>query len=247
MLKLLAVTGLTLTLAACASEPRREHRGDFRHHGGPGEHRMGPRLFISPSGEPFRERDGLEAWFDQADANHDGVLTEAEFQADALRFFKVVDLNGDGVIDGLEAQNYEQTIAPEISAEGLQRPERSHGSGEHGESFPGARHGGRTGRDRDSDAGGRGERGEGARGGSGFGGMAGELEGAARYSLIDEPEPIANADSNVDGKVTLREWRAATARRFATLDKAKTGQLTLAELKAARSGDRGEKRHRGRR
>jgi hypothetical protein len=56
-------------------------------------------------------------------------------------------------------------------------------------------------------------------------------EGAARYSLINEPEPVANADENVDGKVSLEEWRHATARRFAALDKAKTGRLTLDGLK----------------
>src|SRR5437764_915071 len=29
-------------------------------------------LFISPSGEPFRGRNGFSAWFAQADADHDG-------------------------------------------------------------------------------------------------------------------------------------------------------------------------------
>ena len=50
--------------------------------------------------------------------------------------------------------------------------------------------------------------------------------GAARYSLINEPEPISAADADLDGKVTLAEWMAITDRRFAKLDHLKTGKLT---------------------
>src|SRR5690349_14399725 len=39
-------------------------------------------LFLSPMGEPFRGGEGAEAWFARADADHDGVVTAAEFQAD---------------------------------------------------------------------------------------------------------------------------------------------------------------------
>jgi len=43
------------------------------------------RMFISPMGEPFRpanrDDDALADWFQQADRNHDGVLTLQEFQA----------------------------------------------------------------------------------------------------------------------------------------------------------------------
>ncbi|MDB5417541.1 MAG: EF-hand domain protein [Phenylobacterium sp.] len=56
-------------------------------------------------------------------------------------------------------------------------------------------------------------------------------EGAARYSLINEPEPVTGADENLDSRVSLEEWRRATLRRFAVLDKAKTGRLTLDALK----------------
>ena len=55
-------------------------------------------------------------------------------------------------------------------------------------------------------------------------------EGAARYSLLNEPEPIAAADADLDGKVTLAEWMAQTDRRFAKLDHMKTGQLTRQSL-----------------
>ncbi|MEO8113421.1 MAG: hypothetical protein ABI655_03495, partial [Phenylobacterium sp.] len=101
------VMAAMLGLAACASEPRgRRGLPD-----GPPR----PRLFISPSGEPFRGPDGLGAWLAGADADHDGAVTLTEFRADAVRFFKVLDANGDGRIDGFEIQAYERDIAPEIT------------------------------------------------------------------------------------------------------------------------------------
>ncbi|HUZ13531.1 MAG TPA: EF-hand domain-containing protein [Caulobacteraceae bacterium] len=79
-----------------------------------------PAIFLSPSGEPFRAAPGrpspFDAWFDQADTNHDGFIDLAEFRADALRFFRRLDTDGDGVIDGFEVQAYESDIAPELIA-----------------------------------------------------------------------------------------------------------------------------------
>jgi hypothetical protein len=77
------------------------------------------RVFISPSGEPFRPGAAVpspfEAWFRGVDVNHDGRIDRAEFRADALAFFKRLDANGDGVIDGFEITAYETTIAPELA------------------------------------------------------------------------------------------------------------------------------------
>ena len=76
------------------------------------------RLFISPMGEPFYGRtageDGLVVWFQQADLNHDGMLTADEMTADADRFFQVLDRNHDGEIDPDEITYYEGTIAPQL-------------------------------------------------------------------------------------------------------------------------------------
>jgi hypothetical protein len=88
--------------------------------------------------------------------------------------------------------------------------------------------------------GGRGGGGRGGGGGdSGSGGSSAPasnpLEGAARFSLINEPEPVANADENLDSHITLVEWRHATARRFAVLDKQKTGRLSLDQLRGKAS------------
>ena len=86
-----------------------EGRRDGPRHGpnGPGPRAM---LFISPAGEPFRGQPGepypVQAWFQQADANRDGRLDKGEFTADAERFFHLLDLNQDGVIDGAELRRY---------------------------------------------------------------------------------------------------------------------------------------------
>src|SRR6185437_12699843 len=88
MLRRLALCALlTTALAACASEgPPRGGRHGGRE--GAAAPRQRPKLFISPSGEPFHGDNGLAAWFAKADTNHDGSLSEAEFAADAQGFFR---------------------------------------------------------------------------------------------------------------------------------------------------------------
>src|SRR6478752_418872 len=74
--------------------------------------------FISPMGEPFRARtagdDTMATWFRQADRNHDGVLTADEMQADADRFFAVLDADHNGEIEPDELAHYEYEVAPDI-------------------------------------------------------------------------------------------------------------------------------------
>jgi hypothetical protein len=167
-----------------------------------------PTLFLSPAGEPFHADAGqpypVAAWFAQADSNHDGQLTRDEFRADFTRFFNMLDQNHDGVIDGLELQRYEQQVAPEV----LPRLAQVQGG------FPGER--GQAGLRRLAEP---------PRGPGGA-----QYDGAPAYSLLNVSEPVASADADFDGRITLQEFLATGDRRFDQLDKAKTGSLTLDTL-----------------
>ena len=209
-------------LAACASEDQPQREG----HRPPRPH--GPQLFISPSGEPFRAGPDQPypsaAWFARADANHDGRLDRAEIRADATAFFHVLDANHDGVIDSFEMSDYEQKIVPEILGAYLGD------SGRDGSSAGQSRSGG------DNGGGGRHGRGGGRRGGGQSdvaqapAAAGGGYEGAAPFELTDEPEPIAAADLNVSGRITLQEFLQTVDRRFDEINKTHSGSVALADL-----------------
>ncbi len=228
-----------LALAACAqSGPRRGPGGPPG--GGPpsGGAAQGPRgrVFISPAGEPFRAPPGgaepMRAWFDGADADHDGALNRAEFVAEHMRFFARLDANGDGAIAGPEITRYEEQIAPEILS-ALDRGIEAAG--------PGGRRGGPEG--------GRPPGGGGRRGGGRLNAVddgpiklgarrepeppAGPPQGGARVAvaaLFNEPEPVRAADANLDFRVTAAEWTAMAGARFLRLDADHDGRILYAEL-----------------
>lgn len=220
---------VALLLGACATD-----RPPPPHHGGPhGDH--GPRgdgqphyLFISPMGEPLRVAQPEKAWFAGADTNHDGRIDRAEFRADAMRFFKVLDRNGDGEIDPDEIDIYETQIAPEIRV-------RDAGGGARAAAPSGGRGGGRGGH-----GGGRGGgMGGGMRGGGGDEGQSSgstqrparqQLQGAARWSYIALPEPVTAADTNFNRGVDANEFMQAADQRFMLLDRNGDGFITPGEL-----------------
>jgi hypothetical protein len=219
--RLTVILAISAEVAACASERPRER---FHHRGPGGEGRGGAaQLFISPAGKPFRAAPDqpypVVQWFAAADTDHDGKLTREEFRQDAAAFFNELDINHDGVIDGPEVARYEHVVAPEIL--GLV-PDRSAGQAS------GAGEGG------EGHRGGMGGRGGGRRGGGGQSGgrtTPGAVpQGAGLYGLINQPEPVAAADANFDGRITLAEFLEAADRHFATLDTADAGFLTLAGL-----------------
>ena len=168
----------------------------------------GMEIFISPSGEPFRGAGGLAAWFKGADADADGLVTLAEFEADAARVFGLLDADHNGSIDGFETQAYEREIAPEIRSLGGGRPPPGAGRG------PGA----------------EGERPRRPMLGMGRAAPPATREGAARFGLLNEPHPVRGADADLSGRVSLEEWRKAAARRFGLLDQDGDGVLTLDSL-----------------
>lgn len=205
-----------LGLSACAGGPPPGEGLDGPDSPGAREDRM---LFISPAGEPFHGSPGqpypVAAWFARADADHDGKLTRAEFRADAEAFFRRLDTDHNGVVDGFEMAAYEQAIAPEIQPYvGRLR------AGEGMNMNLGRRNGGRGG---PGDDGGGGERPKSRNAGP-------SLQGAAPYALLNEPEPVAAADADLSGSVSLAEAMAAADRRFTLLDTMGQGSLTLATL-----------------
>lgn len=167
--------------------------------------------FISPMGEPFRSReagdDPFARWFHQADRNRDAMLTVDELRADGERFFATLDSNQDGEIDPEELFVYESEIAPEVQVNS--RWKRAQPSA--AEARPSDRKRGRA--DRNID-----------------GYQINGLQGAARYGLLNLPQPVAAADADFNRGTTIDEFRRAATYRFQLLDGKRAGHLTLQEL-----------------
>ena len=160
------------------------------------------RVYIAPMGAPFRTdgtTDPMALWFAEADPDHDGRLTPAEFSADADRFFVTLDSNHDGEIDPQEIIVYEGQVAPEIRLyqQGAQdrRP--------------------RTGRERKAAR-------QAARSRVDYD-MA---YGAGKFASLNIPEPVASADLDINRGVSRAEFAQVAANRFAMLDAAARGYLT---------------------
>ncbi|MXO60054.1 hypothetical protein GRI89_10940 [Altererythrobacter salegens] len=178
--------------------------------------RFTQRTFISPAGEPFRDYDRevnpIVTWFTAADINSDGKLDLGEFTADFMRYFKVLDRNRDGAIDGIERTYYEENIAPEVASFGwagggtltvddqsdaaLPNADGSYGTGL------------RRSKDYDDEP----------------------PQGAAQFDLLGLPEPVAAMDVEIRGRVTRSTAQYVAGLRFQQLDKDSRGYLTLEGL-----------------
>ena len=172
--------------------------------------------FISPMGEPFRGRseDTFARWFHGADGNRDGMLTADEMRADAERFFAVLDTDRDGRIGSVERMAYEATIAPEVQINSNWKRTRQEAAEA------------RASEDRK-----RGDRRSRRSENTIDGYQLDGLQGAARYSLLNLPEPVSGADADFNRIVTLDEFRRAASYRFQLLDSVRSGRLTIESLR----------------
>ena len=216
------VVGLTLAAAACASAPA-----------GPGGQGaappMGPQVFVSPFGEPFRSQPGeaypVAAWFAGADGDGDGALTLEEFTADGLRFFTSLDLRGDGQLAPDEVAAYEDRIdrafagvgAPGAPGGGPRRGGRPAAPMNLGLAEP--QQGGNSGLDQGLGA----DRPRGVR-------ASAATSRIAQAGLLAVPQPVKSADTDFNQYITRQEQEAVARRWFNLLDKDRDGRLTLAEL-----------------
>jgi Ca2+-binding EF-hand superfamily protein len=174
--------------------------------------------FISPMGEPFgartRDDDPFARWFHQADSNQDGMLTPDEMRADAERFFARVDSDRDGRIGSEERMAYEATIAPEVQVKSPWKRTRQEAAASR--SSENRNHGDRRSRRSENTI-------------DGY--QLDSLQGAARYSLLNLPEPVSAADADFNRIVTLDEFRRAASYRFQLLDSNRLGTLSLESLR----------------
>jgi hypothetical protein len=195
--------------------------------------------FMSPCGEPWRAGDGepypLFAWFKATDTDHDGSIDLAEFRADHQGFFEALDQDHNGVLESAEISFYEKRVAPDVLMGQLfgaqdRRPaaHRLWGGEIVRAQFPSG--GGLPTSPMQpqvfSPPGAQGP-------GPSLGATRNPrqpLVGAAAYALLNDPEPVSSADSNLDGRVTKAEFLAAADRRFKRLDRNGDGKLTIEEL-----------------
>lgn len=192
-------------------------------------------VFISPCGKPFRAKPldpyPVVDWFKEADKNADGKLDRAEFMADTEAFFKVLDLNNDGIIDPHEVFRYERGIAPEILGYRVKVSDNRSVRGLWGGQLLLAQMAG------------------GGLGGGG-GAPAGQIDpggeeapeehpphdidesgqGASPFGFFSEPEPVMAADENLNGYIRKAAFLRLAGRHFDRLDADGAGYLTLAKL-----------------
>jgi Ca2+-binding EF-hand superfamily protein len=173
-------------------------------------------VYLSLMGEPFRGTVGgprpLADWFAVADRDHDGAVSLSEMLEDASRFFKILDVDGDGVINTIEMSRYEREIAPaQVRFDGGLRPFRS---SDRSDSVG-------RGAQQDPDR-------EGRRSFSSIGGGSRRMLRDLQY--LEVPQPVMMADSDVNQRVTADEFARMAAKRFTLNDKNGDGRLEVSEL-----------------
>ena len=167
-------------------------------------------MLYSPNGEPLNGgplgrptcQEALSGWFDEVDLNHDGVISRAEFMADARTQLNHMDIDQNGYLVSEELERYRLPYRQQEPVRAVAASDQSSDAGQAGGS---RRHG-------------RGLGGGYSSGGSG-------LPGAT-----DEADPVMSADTNNDFRVTPAEFMAQAAVKFAALGQAHAGRLTREDV-----------------
>ena len=181
----------------------------------PGPVSSSSELFISPMGEPFRGASGAEqlrAWYNIADADHNGSLSLTEMRADADRFYLSLNVNRDREIDPTELRAYEQAV-PEIRVgigglgitSGNARSRRNRLSPEYAQAGSMVL----TPLERDR-----------------------VRRGAGLYGVLATPNPVASTDTNFNRGISAEEFARAARDRFVLLDANRDGLIRFEELPA---------------
>jgi hypothetical protein len=210
---------LAVVLSACGSSRPDRPPEDLRY-----------RVWFSPNGEPLSGgplgrlscSDALAGWVLRADVNRDGVVDRAEFMADAETQFKRMDLDQDGFLTSDELSRYR---FPYLTLSQERTPRAGAGGGNDSAEL---------GRDGSGPPSGPPPNGAGP-GGSATGDRNGPHGpvGAIGALPADTADPVMQADTNLDFRVSKTEFMAFAAETFAKLDKTGDGRLTKDEVIAS--------------
>ena len=168
-------------------------------------------MIYSPNGEPLNGgalgrptcEAALSRWFDRIDADHDGMISRAEFAADVSAQFARMDIDHNGYLLPEELDRYRLPYRQGPAAEGYP-PQSASANAPDGE----------TKRRRHHAA-------------SSDGGTSARTGGHAQTELAD---PVMSADTNNDFKVTPQEFSVHAERTFIELDAKHDGLVSRAEL-----------------
>jgi Ca2+-binding EF-hand superfamily protein len=211
------VVALAMSLAACAESEGPPMRNGHVRFDRPGETSVGfpdedagggprrPReqLFISPSGKPFRAPMGQP--YPVA-----AWFAEADANHDGKITREEFRADAEAYFKVLDTNGDGEISMPEVTRwEEVLVPEIA----------------------RDASGLGGGFGGGGRRGAPSRNELDTRRQGAAVYSLVNEPHPIRGADSDFSLGVSREEWRAGADRRFDLLDANHDGAITFDELK----------------